>query len=103
MLTRQTLPNRRCCETLEIEHAGHRFSLTFSSYHDGRIAEIFLNAHKSGSGIEAISRDAAIVASIALQFGAPVGTVHAALTRDHDGGTATLLGAALAAITEISK
>jgi hypothetical protein len=95
MSTRQTLPNRRRCETLEIEHAGLWFTLSAGFFHDGRIAEIFLNAHKSGSGIEAISRDAAIVASIASQFGAPVGTIRAALTRDHDGGAATLLGAAL--------
>jgi hypothetical protein len=103
MSNRQTLPNRRRCETLEIEHGGHRFSLTFSRYHDGRPAEIFLSSRHVGSPLEAIARDAAIVVSIALQFGADLGTIRNALTRDHGGGPATLLGSALAAITEASR
>jgi len=103
MMTRQTLPNRRRCETLEIEHAGQRFLLTFSHYRDGRPAEIFLSSRHVGSPIEAIARDAAIVVSIALQFGADLRTIRDALTRDHDGGPATLLGAALAAIMEMDQ
>jgi hypothetical protein len=103
MTHRQTLPNRRRCETLEIEHAGHRFSLTFSSYHDGRPAEIFLSSRHIGSPLEAIARDAAVTVSIALQHGAHLSTICAALTKDHEGGPATLLGAALAAITEASR
>ncbi len=65
------------------------------SYPDGRIAEIFLSSHKPGSPIEAIARDAAVTVSIALQFGADLKTVRQSLTRDHDGGPATLLGTAL--------
>lgn len=61
------------------------------------IAEIFLSSHKPGSPIEAIARDAAVTVSIALQFGAELETIRAALTRDH-GGPATALGAALDAI-----
>jgi hypothetical protein len=100
---RQTLPNRRRCETLDFEHAGHRFSLTFSRYHDGRPAEIFLSSQHIGSPLEAIARDGAVVTSIALQHGAPLATIRKALTKDHDGRPATLLGAALAAITEASR
>ena len=50
--------------------------------------------------IEAIARDAAVVASIALQFGADIETIRKALTKDHDGGPATLLGAALDILAE---
>jgi hypothetical protein len=103
MSNRQALPNRRRCETLEIEHAGQRFVLTFSRYRDGRPAEIFLSSRHIGSPLEAIARDAAIVVSIALQFGADLRTIRDALTRDHDGGPATLLGTALAAITEVNQ
>jgi hypothetical protein len=103
MLTRQLLPNRRRCETLEIEHAGHRFSLTFSRYNDGRPAEIFLSSRHIGSPLEAIARDAAVTVSLALQHGAPLATISGALTKDHGGAPATLLGAALAAITEASQ
>jgi hypothetical protein len=69
-------------------------------HRDGRIAEIFLSARHVGSPLEAIARDAAIVASIALQFGADLGTIRDSLTRDHDGGPATLLGAALDALLD---
>jgi hypothetical protein len=54
--------------------------------------------HKAGSPIEAIARDAAVTVSIALQFGADLETIRAALTKDHLGGAATLLGAALDAL-----
>jgi len=60
MTHRQTLPNRRRCETLDFEHSGHRFSLTFSRYNDGRPAEIFLSSRHVGSPLEAIARDAAV-------------------------------------------
>jgi hypothetical protein len=69
--------------------------LAAGSYPDGRIAEIFLSSHKPGSPIEAIARDAAVTVSIALQCGADIETIRAALTKDHDGSPATLLGAAL--------
>ncbi len=95
MSGRQRLPNRRQCESFEFRHAGLDFTLAAGFYPDDRIAEIFLSSHKPGSPIEAIARDAAATVSIALQFGAELETVRAALTKDHDGGPATLLGAAL--------
>jgi hypothetical protein len=57
-----------------------------------------LSSDKVGSPIEAIARDAAVTVSIALQFGAPLETICNALTKDHDGAPATLLGAALDAL-----
>jgi hypothetical protein len=98
MNARQRLPNRRQCETFDFRHAGHGFTLDTGFYSDGRVAEIFLSARCVGSPLEAIARDAAIVTSIALQCGANFETIRDALTRDHDGGPATLLGAALDAL-----
>jgi ribonucleoside-diphosphate reductase alpha chain len=98
MTARLRLPNRRRCESFEFEHAGLRFTLCAGFYRDGRIAEIFLSSHKPGSPIEAIARDGAVTVSIALQFGADVETIRQALTKDHDGGPATVLGAALDAL-----
>jgi hypothetical protein len=97
-MTRERLPNRRPCEFLEFEHAGLRFTLCTGFYLDGRIAEIFLSSTKPGSPIEAIARDAAVTVSISLQHGVAIETIKHALTRDHDGGPATLLGAALDAL-----
>jgi hypothetical protein len=95
MTARQRLPNRRRCESIEFRHAGMDFTLCAGFYRDGRIAEIFLSSHKPGSPIEAIARDAAVTVSIALQFGADLATIRSALTKDHDGGPATVIGAAL--------
>jgi hypothetical protein len=103
MSTRLILPNRRRCQTLDFEHAGQRHSLTFSRYHDGRPGEIFLSSRHIGSPLEAIARDAAVTVSIALQHGAPLATISGALTKDHGGGPATLLGAALDAIAEATR
>jgi hypothetical protein len=97
---RQRLPNRRQCVSVEFSHAGLGFTLCAGFYKDGRIAEIFLSSHRPGSPIEAIARDAAVTVSIALQFGADLQTIRAALTKDHDGAPATLLGAALGALAE---
>jgi hypothetical protein len=97
-MTRERLPNRRQCESFEFSHAGMTFTLATGFYADGRLAEIFLSSNKPGSPIEAIARDAAVTVSIALQFGAPIETIRAALTKDHDGGPATAIGTALDAL-----
>jgi hypothetical protein len=99
-MTRECLPNRRRQESFELFHGGLGFTLGVGFYRDGRIAEIFLSSHKPGSPIEAIARDAAVTVSIALQFGADIATIRNALTRDHDGGPATLVGAALDCLAE---
>jgi len=103
MTARERLPNRRACESFEFRHAGHPFTLCTGFYPDGRKAEIFLSSHKPGSPIEAIARDAAVTVSIALQFGADLQTIRAALTKDHDAQPATLLGAALDKLGEATR
>jgi hypothetical protein len=90
------LPQRRAHELLDFEHGGHRYTAGIGRYEDGCLAEIFLNVPgRVGSGIEAMARDAATVASIALQYGAPVETIRRALTRDADESASGPLGAAL--------
>jgi hypothetical protein len=103
MSARERLPNRRRCESFEFEHAGLAFTMTAGFCLDGRVAEIFLSSNKPGSLIEAIARDAAVTVSIALQFGADLETIRGALTKDHDGRPATLLGAALDALLARSE
>jgi ribonucleoside-diphosphate reductase alpha chain len=62
-------------------------------FDDGRIAEIFINGSKAGTTAEANAQDAAIIASLALQHGCPVGTIRHALARPggSSGPLATLL------------
>jgi hypothetical protein len=103
MSGRQRLPNRRACKSFDFRHAGLDFTLAAGFYADSRVAEIFLSSHKPGPPIEAIARDAAVTVSIALQFGVPIETIRQALTKDHDGGPATVIGAALDALAEATR
>ena len=48
---RERLPNRRLGETFELEVAGLRYTATVGRFPDGRIAELFLQNHKSASGL----------------------------------------------------
>lgn len=102
MIVRERLPNRRQYESFEFTHAGLDFTASIGFLPDGRIAEIFLYSNKPGSPIEAVARDAAVTVSIALQFGADLGTIRQALTKDHDGRPATAIGPALDALVEAS-
>jgi hypothetical protein len=95
MTARARLPNRRLAETFELECAGLRYTCTVGRFTDGRLAEIFISNHKTNSGADVNARDAAIVASIALQFGADVETIRRALCRDARGNASGPLAAAL--------
>jgi hypothetical protein len=94
-MMRNRLSNRRLCESFEFTHAGMKFTASLGFYDDGRPGELFLSSSKPGSPIESVARDAAIMASIAIQHGADLETIRASLTRDHDGGPATAIGAAI--------
>jgi hypothetical protein len=95
MTPRARLPNRREAETFSLECAGLSYVCTVGRFSDGRVAEIFLNNHKSNSGADANARDSAIVASLALQHGVPLQIIQHALLRDAHGRPSTPLGCAL--------
>jgi hypothetical protein len=103
MSERERLPNLRRQESLEFWHGGLGFTLGIGFRPDGRVAEMFISAHKVGSPIEAIARDAAIILSIALQHGADVEVIRRALTQDHGGAPASLVGAALEALFSLRE
>jgi len=100
MTARRRLPDRRLAETFELECAGLRYTCTIGRFHDGRVAEIFLSNHKSTSASDANARDAAIVASLALQHGVALEVIRRALLRDAQGRASTPLGVAIDAIAE---
>jgi hypothetical protein len=95
MAPRERLANRRGHELLEFEHAGFRFTLGIGRFPDRRLAEIFLNCSKGGTPVDVNARDAAIVASIALQHGATPAELRHALSRNGDGSAGGPLAAAL--------
>ena len=98
MTNRVRLPNRRACETFAFECAGLSYTCTISRFPDGRIAEIFLASQ--GLQADANGRDAAVAASLALQFACPLDVLRNALLRDIRGMAATPLGAVLDLVAE---
>jgi hypothetical protein len=101
MSARRRLPNRRQCETLSFECNGLRYTASISRYASGALAEIFIGNSKSGSHSDSAAKDAAVVCSIALQFGVPVDVIQHALLRDAQGRASSPLGCALDAIARL--
>ena len=82
MAERERLPDRREAEMIDFEFGGRRWTAGVSRFPDGRVGEIFLHAGKD-SALLSLAQDAAIIASIALQFGAPADVIaHALAGRD---------------------
>jgi hypothetical protein len=100
MSERRRLPNRRASESFEIESQGLRFTATISRFADGSLAEIFLQNHKAGSLASINAQDAAVLASIALQYGVPLEVISKALMRDAHGRASGPLATALDAIPQ---
>jgi hypothetical protein len=95
MNDRRRLPDRRACETFELECDGQIYLATVSRFRDGALGEIFLNSIKLGSTIDTAARDSAIMCSLLLQHGGDVGVIRKALCRDSKGRASGPLGTAL--------
>jgi hypothetical protein len=95
MSERERLANRRASESIAVEVCGLRFTATISRFDDGRPAEIFLQNHKASSFAGIMASDAAIAASLALQYGCPAEVLRQALSRDPRGGASSPLGVVL--------
>lgn len=83
---RTILANRRQSEAFDFSHDGIAYRAAFSRANvlTGPIMEVFLEGGKPGSSVQALARDCAVLASLALQFGCPLETIHKALTRVDD-------------------
>lgn len=92
---RERLSDRRASEQIAFVCGGFKFVATISRFPDGRLAEIFLTNGKCGSDSDVSARDAAVVCSIALQFGAPLDVIRKALMRDSQGRPGGPLGVVL--------
>jgi hypothetical protein len=93
---REQLPTRRF-------HGSFRFQIENITYAagvgrvgpDGRVVEIWLDAGKVGSSLEALADDAAIMASLLLQYGCPLDVIRGSLTRNPDGSAGGPIGRVL--------
>jgi hypothetical protein len=100
MATRRILPHRRPATVFDMRDEAGRLELTvaYSTFEPQEsppphsVAEVFITSRKFGSNIEAIARDAAIMMSLALQYGCSLDTIRHALTRNADGSAQSLMG-----------
>jgi hypothetical protein len=94
MTERKILPQRRPCTTVELTHGNHRtrFYVTLGYYPNGSVGEVFVSGPKAGSHLEAVARDAAVILSLAIQYGVPIAAIRSAITREPDGQAASIIG-----------
>jgi ribonucleoside-diphosphate reductase alpha chain len=100
MTERAQLPNRRPSQTIRFEHDNHRYYVTLGyatpeEFLTNTPLEVFLDAGQPGSALQHVTRDAAVVLSIALQFGAPISVLRQAMTRLDNGAPAGPIGCML--------
>lgn len=103
MTARQRLPNRRGNSTFDLEVAGLHYTCTYSRFADGKLGECFLTNHRVNSQAGIMASDQAVLASLALQYGAPLDVIRKALMRDLHGRATSPIGAALDAIMESDR
>lgn len=94
-MTRETLPNRRATIGYAYDHEGLSYMAHVSHYDDGRPAELFVTGAKVGTGVDNAARAASIATSFALQYGADINRLRAAMPRDPQGKPLDPVGAAL--------
>lgn len=70
--TRRHLPATRPAETHKFSIAGHEGYLTYSSFDNGDLAEVFIRMSKQGSILSGLLDVFSIAVSVALQYGVPL-------------------------------
>jgi hypothetical protein len=100
MTARRRLPHRRGAVALDIEHAGHHYRMHVGYFPERAVGEVFLDAAKQNSSLDALAADAAILISLLLQHGATPAEIGHALRRAPDGTAASLIGALVDRLVE---
>lgn len=100
---RRRLPNKRVALSYDFESQGLKFTATVGHFSDGNLAEVFIRNHKAGSMAGINACDAAVVCSIALQYGVPLDVIRRALMRDPRGNASGPLGVALDVLADDSN
>jgi hypothetical protein len=96
MSNRGRLENRRAALTFNFQCGPHHYTATVSHFRGtDQLAEIFLENGRAGSDVDAAAKDNAVVCSIALQHGAPIGVIRKALLRYARGAESSPPGVAL--------
>ena len=93
MTTREVLPARRPCLTVNLDFGGRNYAVGIGFYPDGRLAEAFVSGEVSGSMMGALLNDAAILVSLLLQFGVEPRAIAKSMSMVGDGQPASPVGA----------
>lgn len=103
-MPREPLHQRRYAESFDLAfppYSDKIYSVTVGCHEDGRIAEVFINAHKKiGTDSDLAARDAAILISLGLQHGADLVGMCKAMTHDAQGRPEGLAGQVLAQLVD---
>ena len=100
-MARQRLPNRRPQAVLEVEHGGSVLTVGVGYFPDARPGEVFVSTNRSGSELDALLNDSAILVSRCLQFGDTLEDLAAAMGRLGDmESPASPLGAILDVVSK---
>jgi hypothetical protein len=94
-MSRARLPNKRRNQTTSYTRDGSTYTITVGYFANGEVGEIFINASRANSLLDALMSDAAIIASLAIQYGCPLDAIKHALKRDARGDAASPIGVAL--------
>jgi hypothetical protein len=94
-MSRQRLPNRRPNQTIEFSRDGINYRMTIGFVESGKVGEVFINADRANSMLDAFVSDAAILTSLCLQCGIGLEEIRHALRRDVHGVAASPIGVAL--------
>lgn len=98
---RTELPQRRGGENFSFTHDGQSFtaSVRYASVTDLTPREVFLNAGKPDSAVDLAAKDAAVLVSVALQYGVELKELSRSLSRNADGAPSSPIGALLDLLT----
>src|SRR5215472_4270791 len=106
-MTRERLPNRRVQVTDATRwplEGGRRIHVSAGLADDGRILETFLRGGgKSGSGVDFLLDDIAVIISRDLQHGDTIEAIAAGIGRLPDGKPASIVGAVVDRLMAIER
>src|SRR6476619_3085561 len=94
-MSRECFPDRRAAATVNLEHAGSRFTVTIGFYPDGRPGEVFTHGIRTGSGLDALLADACVLLSLLMQYGVEPGQIAGSMGRSGNAEAASIIGAVI--------
>jgi hypothetical protein len=99
---RQRLPDRRSCESFDIQIANLSYKVSIGRFPDGALAEVFISNHRSNSSADVAARDCGILISLLLQNQCDAAIAHS-LSRNTDGSASGVAAAVLDKVLEGSE